>query len=114
MIHTIDNLLMGLRNAAAFKAEIAKSEARLWRDLSRLLDEQVKRAVVPSAAREQTSSTLRKYLNISQAMEYLGISRTALYQCRLKGLRFVKVGRSARYDIDDLDALAQNFVRTSD
>jgi excisionase family DNA binding protein len=107
MIHTIDDLLVNLRNAAMTKTEIAKRETKLWQNISRSLDKHVARNAALAAPPETAPAALKGYLNTDQAAEYLGISRTSLYRCKSEGLRYIKIGRSTRYKIEDLDA----FVR---
>jgi len=71
--------------------------------------------IEPNARNGQTASP-RRFVTESEAAEHLGgVSRSFLAKkrCTGGGPRFVKIGRRVFYDIDDLDAYAEQAKRRS-
>ena len=55
------------------------------------------------------SGIRRPYLNKKQACEYLGISNNTLDSWIKKGLPIIRVGKTVRFNTDDLNQWLQNF-----
>lgn len=64
-------------------------------------------------------TTQCRVLSELEAAKYIGMSRSFLAQSRMQGNRenrtpappFIKIGRSVRYLIDDLDLWLDNFMK---
>ncbi len=64
----------------------------------------------PAGPREEPKEEIKEWLNPSEAMKYLGISRTALYKLMNDGLLpyySIKGLRKRRLKKEDLDALME-------
>lgn len=48
-------------------------------------------------------SVLREYFNVSEACQYLGVSRDTLYQFKSEGLKFYEHGRRKFIKRSDID-----------
>ncbi len=63
-----------------------------------------------------TSDTIKRWLNVTEATAYLGCSRNFLDKdrvTRLHGIRFTRLGRHVRYDREDLDAFLEAYKEDS-
>ena len=66
-------------------------------------------------------SVVKRALNEIETAEYIGMSRSFLRQSRMEGNRtnrtpapkFIKIGRSVRYLIEDLDNWLDSFYKQS-
>jgi excisionase family DNA binding protein len=111
-------MIATLKEAASLKAQLARQEAAIWdmvagafRSHLQSLEEPKKalHTVVPE--RESVRSyTERACLDTKEAARYLGISRGTLYKMRSAGLKHIKIGKLARYRIEDLDAIASRGI----
>jgi excisionase family DNA binding protein len=57
----------------------------------------------------EAQQRLQRLMPVGPAAEYLGVSRATVERLVFRGeLPIVKIGRSTRYDIDDLDQYIEN------
>lgn len=71
--------------------------------------------IIANLIRQEIDNRLHKssirspYLNKKQACEYLGISNNTLDSWIKKGLPIIRVGKTVRFNTDDLNQWLQNF-----
>lgn len=71
--------------------------------------------MIANLIRQEIDNRLNKsgirspYLNKKQACEYLGISNNTLDSWIKKGLPIIRVGKTIRFNTDDLNNWVQNF-----
>lgn len=71
--------------------------------------------LIANLIRQEIDNRLNKsgirspYLNKKQACEYLGISNNTLDSWIKKGLPIIRVGKTVRFNTDDLNQWLQNF-----
>lgn len=71
--------------------------------------------IIANLIRQEIDNRLNKsgikspYLNKKQACEYLGISNNTLDSWIKKGLPVIRVGKTVRFNTDDLNYWLQNF-----
>ena len=71
--------------------------------------------MIANLIRQEIDNRLHKsgirspYLNKKQACEYLGISNNTLDSWIKKGLPIIRVGKTVRFNTDDLNNWLQNF-----
>lgn len=71
--------------------------------------------IIANLIRQEIDNLLHKssirspYLNKKQACEYLGISNNTLDSWIKKGLPIIRVGKTVRFNTDDLNQWLQNF-----
>ena len=115
-------LFAELKDIFDLKTEIAKTEVIVWQRLASAVGRAARQAEkttngntplksvqAPQITVIQPERTGR-YLTAKQAAKYLGIGMTSLYAMRKTGvLKYVTIGNSPRYRIDDLEAIAINY-----
>ena len=68
-----------------------------------------------SSQPRQAAATHRRYLRLSEAALYLGVSASLLNKLRLTGTgpRYAKISTTVTYDIEDLDTWRASKLRNS-
>ena len=105
----MNEVLTKLKEAAEIKANIAKLESLVWSKISEALNLYTQIQKTPEQKRTQSKETQANvYLDTKGAAKYLGLGVGTIHGWRFYGTgpKYVRMGRSIRYRVEDLEDFA--------
>jgi len=98
-----------IKEAIEIKSTISKHENLLWQKMGEVLELYLTQQ---SKHTKSEPSDVHGYLNTQQAAEYLGLKYGTLAGWRFYGTgpKYIKLGRSVRYRVKDLQEFADKML----